>query len=212
MDIRNYFKRLNVLEERHKAVQTNILDEDCWIEQGHINNIEYDFDTLWCIHPEEFGSVKYGSKVISTPRWQKCYCRPYYFSGMTHDALPLPNEFQPFLEWANSLLYPDWKFNQVLVNWYGDGHHYISKHADAEYQIVPKSPIVSISLGQERTFRIRNKSDDAIVLDLPMPDKTYVSMCGAMQERFLHEVPKVMGAKGEKMGRRINITFRVFKT
>lgn len=71
MDIRNYFKRLNVTEEIHKSVQTYKLDEDCRIEQGHINDIEYDFDKLWCIHPEEFGSVRYMRKVISTPRWQK---------------------------------------------------------------------------------------------------------------------------------------------
>lgn len=36
-------------------------------------------------------------------------------------------------------------------------------------------------------------------------------MGGAMQARFLHEVPKVSGHKGAGLGRRINITFRCFK-
>ena len=44
-----------------------------------------------------------------------------------------------------------------------------------------------------------------------MKNQTYLIMCGDMQKKYTHEVPKVSGKKGEEMGRRINITFRKFK-
>lgn len=214
MDIRKYFKSVGKSEPRSLAdghITKHSLDEESWIEQGVLpKELEYDFNTLWILHPEEFGLVKMAGKYVKTPRWQQSYLKPYWFSGMMHEALELPKAFQPFMNWANTL-YQEWTFNQVLINWYLDGKHYIGPHSDAEHQIVKGSPIVSISLGQERVFRVRAKGDGGIILDLDMPNNTYVSMCGKMQERFLHEVPKVDGAKGAKMDRRINITFRVFK-
>ena len=54
-------------------------------------------------------------------------------------------------------------FNHVLINWYNDGSHYIGPHSDSEAQIVEDSPIVSVSLGQERTFRIRYKTNKKLV-------------------------------------------------
>lgn len=218
MDIRKYFKPINGKEVPESSrleegrITKHVLDEESWMEQGRLPKaLEYDFNKLWLLHPEEFGLVRIVGKYVKTPRWQQTYLKPYWFSGMVHEPLQLPKEIEPFLKWANTL-YKEWSFNQVLINWYLDGRHYIGPHSDAEHQIVKGSPIVSISLGQERTFRVRDKANNSsIVLDLPMPSDTYVSMCGKMQEKYLHEVPKVDGTKGSKMDRRINITFRVFK-
>ncbi len=211
MDIRKYFKPIDGVSEFKPKLFT--LDKDSWIEQNAIpstlQNL-YDFDELWKLHPEEYGTVSYMGKVVKTPRWQQTYLKDYYFSGMIHKALPLPEKFQPFLDWANSLS-DDVVYNQVLVNWYANGEHYIGPHSDNEKQIIPFSPVLSVSLGQERVFRIRQKSTNDIVVDIPMPNNTYVMMCGKIQERYLHEVPKVSGSKGSSMGKRINITFRVFK-
>ena len=210
MDIRKYFKP--VVENKFKS-KIYKLDDECWIEQHSIPDplqSMYDFDELWRLHPQEYGCVSYMGKMVKTPRWQQTYLKDYYFSGMMHKALPLPTQLQPFLEWANTIT-PDVIFNQVLVNWYGNGNHYINPHTDNERQLVKNSSILSVSLGQERIFRIRDKSTNQIVLDIPMPTNTYVMMCGTMQSRYLHEVPKVTGTKGSSMDKRINITFRVFK-
>lgn len=211
MDIRKYFKPLSPQSNSPPSHQPKIiqLDDESYVEHGYIpDTLQYVFDDLWALHPEEYGVVRIHGKYINTPRWQQSYCRPYYYSGMMHDALPLPSAFQPFLDWANTL----GTFNQVLINWYADGRHYIGPHADNEAQLVRDSPVLSISLGQERLFRVRRKSDQEVIADINMPDKSYLTMCGKMQDRFLHEVPKVTGAKGAKMGRRINITFREFKS
>jgi alkylated DNA repair dioxygenase AlkB len=214
MDIRKYFKPVDgsksVTEFKSKIYK---LDDECWIEQHSIPQTltsMYDFDELWRLHPEEYGSVSYMGKIVKTPRWQQTYLKEYHFSGMMHKALPLPTQLQPFLNWANTII-PKNVFNQVLVNWYANGNHHINSHSDNEKQIVPFSPILSLSLGQERIFRIRQKSTHDIVLDIPMPTNTYVMMCGKMQRNYLHEVPKVTGTKGSSMDKRINITFRVFK-
>ena len=113
---------------------------------------------------------------------------------------------------GNSLGYEN-IFNQILINWYGNGAHYIGPHTDNEAQIVSASPIISITLNEgtiERIFRIRSKIDKKIILDISMPDKTYLVMGGDMQKMFTHEVPKITGKK-DLVGKRINITFRQFK-
>lgn len=214
MDIRNYFKPLNNHINNEIKPRIFKLDEECWIEQYCLpSSLQemYNFDDLWCLHPEEYGTVSYMGKTIKTPRWQQTYLRDYYFSGCAHKALPLPDQLQPFLEWANTIVPQSMQFNQVLVNWYADGNHYIGAHSDDEKQLIEFSSVLSVSLGQERIFRIRNKATNEIVVDIPMPNNTYVMMCGKIQKKYLHEVPKVAGKKGSEMGKRINITFRVFK-
>lgn len=176
---------------------------------GHcIFTDSYDFEELWNLHPEEYGEVILYGKRMKTPRWQQSYDLPYNFSGMLHDALPLPDQFKPFLDWANSLGLGE--FNQKLINWYSNGHHYIGAHSDDEKQLVPNSPIVSISLGAERKFRLRLKGAKGIYKDILLPDRTALIMAGQFQKELTHEIVKISGKKGEKVGRRINITFRQF--
>ena len=190
------------------------LGNGSWIIQGKVpdelfaNNNPKAFEDLWDLHPVEFNKVKMMDKVVSTPRWQQSYNKPYYFTGMLHEALPTPPVVNPFLEWANSMGHGE--YNQILINWYENGHHYIGAHSDDEGQIVKLSPIVSISIGAERVFRIRSKFKRTMVMDIPMPSGTYLIMGGNMQKHFLHEVPKINGMKGEAIGKRINLTFRQF--
>jgi alkylated DNA repair dioxygenase AlkB len=186
------------------------LDGESWIEQGLIPS-HPPLSVLWELHPVEFGAVRIMGREIPTPRWQQSYDRAYWYSGMLHEAPPLPPAFQPFKNWVNTLFDRQWTFNQTLINWYENGHHYIGPHSDDTRQLVNASPIVSISLGQPRLFRIRKKNNKENVLDLEMPNGTYVVMGGKMQESFTHEVPKVQGKKGEALGHRVNITFRCFK-
>lgn len=179
------------------------LDEKSWILQGVIPaDIEYDFDALWSLHPENYGQIKIYGKLINTPRWTQSYCQSYWYSGMMHPVVDLPVQFEPFLAWARS---QDERFNQVLVNWYAHGDHYIGAHTDNESQIKKKSPILSISLGDERIFRIRSKDTKQIIHNIPMQDKSYLIMCGETQQHFTHEMPK-----SKSLNKRISLTFRIF--
>jgi alkylated DNA repair dioxygenase AlkB len=190
------------------------LANNSWVEQSTLPESllkDEDFEALWEKHPDAFGKVNMMGRVIDTPRWQQSYLRAYNYTGMMHDPLPLPEEFQCALDWANALYPREWTFNQVLINWYENGLHYIGSHSDDTRQLVPHSPIVSISLGAERRFRIREKATKSVVADLKMTNRSYVVMGGEMQNHYTHEVPKINGEKGKTVGRRINITFRVFK-
>jgi alkylated DNA repair dioxygenase AlkB len=169
------------------------------------DDINYDFEELWNLHPVEYGQVRMMGRLINTPRWQQTYGHDYYYTGMLHHALPLPEAFRPFLDWANTLEYG--QFNQVLINWYQDGTHYIGKHSDDESQLQPDSAIMSISLGAVRNFRIRAKSDNSILHNIDTLDRSYVIMGGRMQKDYTHEIVKT----SKECGRRINITMRQFK-
>ena len=77
----------------------------------------------------------------------------------------------------------------------------------------PGSVVLSISLGAERVFRVKDHASKGkqYKQDFAMPNRSYLVMGGKMQERFTHEVPKISGARAKLMGPRINITFRRFK-
>lgn len=180
------------------------LGEQSWIIQDDIPELPYDFEQLWSLHPEQFGQVKIYNRLVDTPRWTQCYGKSYWFSGMLHEALELPEEFDPFLLWSNLLGFGN--FDQVLVNWY-ESHHYIGKHTDNEPQIQPNSAILCISLGAERTFRIRSKETGKIVQDFKLKDQSYIVMGGETQKHFTHEITKT----SKKVGNRISLTFRIFK-
>eukprot|EP00656_Telonema_subtile_P056660 TRINITY_DN9111_c0_g1_i1.p1 TRINITY_DN9111_c0_g1~~TRINITY_DN9111_c0_g1_i1.p1 ORF type:complete len:361 (+),score=31.75 TRINITY_DN9111_c0_g1_i1:105-1187(+) len=193
------------------SVRRQVLTNHSWIESGTLPAALrlVPFDTLWDLHPTEFGKVKLLGKVLDTPRWQQTYGRAYSFTGMEHAAVSMPEQFEPYHAWANSLGYG--VFNQMLVNWYQDGRHYIGTHSDETRPLVTDSPILSVSLGCTRTFRIRHKPDKQIIKDVPLPHGTVLVMGGGFQGEFKHEVPKVGGSKGLMLGKRINLTFRQFR-
>lgn len=186
------------------------ITENTWLDCGSLpEDIELDFDSLWKLHPDEKGKVKIYGKIIETPRWQESYIQPYYFSGMNCGGGELPDILRPLLDWINNLGYGE--FNQVMLNWYKNGNNYIGSHSDDESQLKKDSSIISISLGQERIFRIRDKKDKTILFDIDLPDRELLIMGGKFQKELLHEIVKVNGKKGQKMSPRINITFRQFK-
>ncbi|KAL4421409.1 hypothetical protein ABPG75_010700 [Micractinium tetrahymenae] len=168
-------------------------------------------DRLWVLRPPERGSVRIMGRTVQVPRWQQSYGRAYTFSGQTLGGGPVPPELQPYLDWANSLPQYGGRFDEILLNWYENGQHCIGKHHDDETQLIQGAPIISISLGAERTFRIRATSGERR-RDIAMPHGTVLVMGGAMQKEFSHEVPKIDGEKGKWVGRRINVTLRQFKT
>lgn len=180
-----------------------------WIIQGMLpEKVIPSFESLWELHPEQVGQIRFMGKLVNTPRWSQSYMTDYKYSGTLHKGVDLPEVLKNLLEFANTFAGQQFEFNQCLVNWYQNGHHYIAPHADDERELIKRAPIFSASLGQARTFRIRDKQTKRIVMDIPMSHGSFIVMGGDMQSKFLHEVPKVTGNKGQALGRRINVTFR----
>jgi alkylated DNA repair dioxygenase AlkB len=98
----------------------------------------------------------------------------------------------------------------VLVNWYdGRLNHYIGRHRDSTANMIVGTPIVTISLGEERIFRLRRwreqvKGEEAV--DFPATNGAAFVMPYETNLHWTHEVPR----RARNRGRRISVTLRGF--
>lgn len=198
---------LFVVSEKTKF-KSHALDENHFIQSTQLSiplRQSLDFIHLWNAHPDGFHTIMMHGKPIKTPRWQQAYGMDYAYTGKVNKALPIPEMLYPLLEWCRSEI--DERLNGILLNWYdGDLKHYIGKHRDSTQNIVTGTPIVTVSLGSERTFRLRPyQSQDK--LDFVALDGQVFVMPFATNQAYTHEVPHFSKNKG----RRISITLRAFK-
>ncbi len=143
-------------------------------------------------------------KKVMVPRLVSWYGEEqavYSYSGVTHHPLP----------WNETLLeinqriqtFSNFSFNSVLANLYRNGSDSMGWHADKEKELGKDPAIASLSLGDNRLFKIRhNKTGEMINIDLQHGD--LLLMSGTLQNHWRHSVPKT---KLEKKPR-INLTFR----
>lgn len=112
------------------------------------------FEALWRMHPAVYHEIKMLGRLVKTPRWQQAYGVDYHYTGRVNRALPIPPLLAPLLGWAKENI--DERLNGILVNWYdGSKGHYIGRHRDSTTNLVEGAPIVTISFGEERVFRLR---------------------------------------------------------
>lgn len=169
-----------------------------------------EYKELWNEHPTTLGQIKRQGRVVTTQRYTQSYLNAYYYSGMNHEAkAELPKHVDRIKAWVDGLGYGE--FNQVLINWYEHGNHYITAHADDESQLVPGSPIISLSFGAARTFRIHPINGGKKVKDITLYDGDYIVMLSPMQTFYKHSIVKLTGIRAQLIGSRINITFRQFQ-
>lgn len=164
------------------------------------------FDALWSLHPETFHVIKMHGKDVRTPRWQQAYGADYRYTGNTNRALPITDELAALHAWIRDI---DPRLNGLLLNWYDAEHgHYIGKHRDSTINMIEGAPIVTISLGAERVFRIRRWKGEPATHDIPTGNGTVIVMPYAVNLAWTHEVPH----NAKAAGRRISITARAFET
>tara|TARA_B110000261_G_C13022607_1_gene332758 strand:+ start:217 stop:813 length:597 start_codon:yes stop_codon:yes gene_type:complete len=111
----------------------------------------------------------------------------YYYSGQLAKSQPLSENIKKLLENINSEF--NSKFNGILINKYNDGNDYIGRHSDNEKGLDDKIGVLTLSYGAVRKFRIRNKKDNKIVIDIPLEPYEIVHMGGNFQKEFTHEIP-----------------------
>jgi alkylated DNA repair dioxygenase AlkB len=215
---------MNSLASRYLPTRIHIpealdLEDVAWLEKARFPSDKTpDFEELWQLHPQDRPTAVIYGKEVQVQRWHQSYLRDYRFSGKVAKAAPLPDLLRKVKRHIDLLGYGP--FNEILVNWYGDGNDYIGPHQDDERELVRGAPIVTLTFCQEkdeegnqllpRKFRIRSK-EKKILLDVETSNKRILVMCGAFQRHFYHEVPKVTAKGGSTVGRRVSITFRQFK-
>ena len=162
------------------------------------------FETLWKEHPLEFHEVVIHGKKVKTPRWQQAYGKNYDYTGSRNNALPIGRIDANYLDWCQS--HVDEKLNGLLLNWYeGEKKHYIGKHRDSTKGLVKDSPIVTISHGEERVFRLRPYKGEGYK-DVVVNDGDVLVIPWSTNKKYTHEVPHFK--KFTK--RRISVTARAY--
>jgi alkylated DNA repair dioxygenase AlkB len=164
------------------------------------------FDTAWNAHPADKHEILMHGRKVETPRWQQAYGADYHYTGRVNKALPVPPFVEPLMAWVCAEIDP--RLNGALFNWYEGPGHYIGPHHDSVRHMVVGCPIVTVSFGEMRIFRLtRGKGADARVLDFPAENRTIFVMPYDTNLAWKHSVPK----STRYVGRRISVTFRAFE-
>jgi alkylated DNA repair dioxygenase AlkB len=193
----------------HTDLETHHLDEDHHFFVGRLpEELRPDaarFTSLWDLHPEDYHVIKIHGRLIKTPRWQQAYGADYHYTGRTNVALPVPSDLTPVLSWGQRTVDP--RLNGLLLNWYdGSLGHYIGPHRDSTRNMPCGAPIVTISLGEERVFRLSNPKTGN-TRDFLASDGTVFVMPYDTNRVWKHAVPRF----ARYTGRRISITLRALR-
>lgn len=179
--------------------------------ENFLNEVEseklYDFLLNHCNFNQKtvnFSGIE--NKIPRLIEWYGPYS--YFYSGISNPARQLPLEIQliadkisAFLESMNVHA----KFNSVLINYYRNGNDKIGMHSDDETQLGENSIIASLSLGDSRVFKMRNKITKEIK-NYVLKNGAVFIMKGQTQKLWTHGI----NAEANKQSR-INLTFRDVK-
>jgi alkylated DNA repair dioxygenase AlkB len=191
----------HALSEEHELLETEL--------PKSLRFSPAEFERLWALHPKDHIEIPLYGPI---PRWQQAYDRDYAFAGQVARALPraVLTEAIPKVEelfsWCKETI--DRRLNGLFLNWYdGALGHYIGPHRDDANGLVQGTPIVTISLGETRVFRLRRaKPRTPGFRDFEARDGSVLVIPHETNEAYEHEVPKSKRAKGC----RISITLRAF--
>jgi alkylated DNA repair dioxygenase AlkB len=143
-------------------------------------------------------------KWVKVPRLMCWYGDPnayYRYSGLNHQPRPWTTELQSVRARVEQQC--QCAFNSVLANFYRDGRDSMGCHADDEKELGLNPVIASLSLGDERLFKLHHKKRKE-TLDIILGHGDLLVMAGTLQHHWLHSVPKTRKVKTP----RINLTFR----
>jgi len=143
-------------------------------------------------------------KWVKVPRLMCWYGDPdayYHYSGVDHQPRPWTTALQSVR--AKLEQQCQCAFNSVLANLYRDGKDSMGCHADDEQELGFNPVIASVSLGDERLFKLHHKKRKE-KLDITLGHGDLLLMAGTLQQHWMHSVPKTRKLKTP----RINLTFR----
>ena len=139
------------------------------------------------------------------PRWDQAYERDYPFAKQVALAQPAPENMRRYLDWCQSEI--DDRMNGLFVNWHdGSKGHYHGKHRDSVTGLVEGSSIVTVSLGEQRVFRMRAYPSGTVKHDFVLESGDFIVIPWNTNQQWTHEVPKFSRYKDQ----RISVTIRAF--
>lgn len=155
----------------------------------------------WCQHKIQWQQrdiVMFG-KQHPEPRLTAWFGPEYKYSGIKREAAPFPDKLVSLRDELCRKC--DFDFNSVLLNLYRNGKDSMGWHRDNEPEL-DSSLIASISLGSDRRFLLRKRSNGT-KLEVSPTSGSLILMFN-LQDEWEHSVPKT----SKDVGPRINLTFR----
>lgn len=160
--------------------------------------------------PFESASIKLYGKETLIPRLQSWHGDEgiqYSYSGKTLMPKPwtpaLRNLSARSAKVCNQHGRPT-QFNSVLCNLYRDGQDSMGWHSDDEPELGINPIIASVSLGEERVFKLQHKKDKSLKWQVALQHGSLLIMAGETQHYWRHHIAKSQ----RPMRPRINLTFR----
>ena len=121
----------------------------------------------------------------------------YFFSGQLAHSKDPPDSLKTLLLFVNDKFGS--AYNGVLVNKYEDGKEYISDHRDDEGGLDSQVGVLSISVGAERTFRVKqwhaakrapcSRKDGKWYDVLTKPYHGIIMSGNSFQKKYTHGIP-----------------------
>ncbi|XP_060537683.1 DNA oxidative demethylase ALKBH2-like [Pantherophis guttatus] len=164
----------------------------------------------------EFTKLHIFGKWHEIPRKQVTYGDAgftYTYSGVTFSPkpwIPILNRIRDRVQ-----LVTTHTFNFILINRYKDGHDHIGEHRDDERELVPHSPIASVSFGACRDFIFRHGASRGKIasrriapVKLQLDHGSLLMMNFPTNHYWYHSLP----SRKKVLAPRINLTFRKVRT
>ena len=152
-------------------------------------------------------AIIFDKKVITKRKvaWYASQPFAYTYSKITKSALPWTTELLNLKHKVEAI--SGEKFNSCLLNLYHTGDEGMSWHSDSEKQLKQQGAIASMSLGAERQFVFKHKTNQQ-THGLVLQHGSLLVMKGTTQTHWLHRLPPTRKVNSP----RINLTFRTIIT
>jgi alkylated DNA repair dioxygenase AlkB len=144
-------------------------------------------------------------KVIQSPRLMALYGDngvSYRYSGVEHYSATWTQNLTDINQSIAKIV--GQSYNSVLANLYRNGEDSMGWHSDDERELGVNPVVASISLGAERDFILRNKSDTSEKHKFNLANGSLLIMRGQTQQYWQHSLPK----RKRCTDPRINLSFR----
>lgn len=194
----------------HNNITTELKDGEILYDRNFLSSVEASRyfkilrnETAW-----QQDQIKVFGKVYDQPRLTALYANnnsPYSYSNITMYPSPFSATLLEIKEKVEQQLKQE--FTTCLLNLYRHGQDSNGWHADNEKELGKNPIIASVSLGAERMFHMKHRTDNSQKIKINLTHGSLLVMSGSTQHYWLHQIPKTKKYVEE----RINLTFRILK-
>ncbi|CAM4253521.1 alpha-ketoglutarate-dependent dioxygenase AlkB family protein [Zobellia nedashkovskayae] len=189
-------------------IDLNLPDSDIIYYPNFIGQKEADayFDLLRNKTPWQQDDITVFGKTYAQPRLTALYGnndKPYSYSKLVMVPHSFTRELIEIKEKVETKT--DATFTTCLLNLYRNGQDSNGWHADNEKELGKNPIIASLTLGQERFFHLKHRTNKNLKKKILLKHGSLLLMKGTTQEHWLHQISKTAKTVDE----RINLTFRI---